>query len=102
MTGRDGPAAPDRPVTRHYFVNGRVQGVGFRWFVRRVAEELGVVGWVRNVPDGRVETEAAGTPEQLAAFEERLRQGPPGARVTDLQATPLGATPPRERFDIVR
>jgi acylphosphatase len=87
---------------RHYFVNGRVQGVGFRWFVRRAADELGVTGWVRNVPDGRVEAEAAGTEEQLAAFEERLSQGPPGARVTELKSTPLGAASPHERFDIVR
>ncbi len=93
---------PPAQVARHYFVEGRVQGVGFRWFVRQVAEELEVAGWVRNVPDGRVEAEAAGTPEQLAAFEERLRQGPPGARVTELKVAPLAATPPRQRFDIVR
>jgi len=93
---------PPALVARHYFVHGRVQGVGFRWFVRRVAEELGLVGWVRNVPDGRVEAEAAGTPEQLAAFEQRLRQGPPGARVTNVEVVPLAGTPARERFDIVR
>jgi acylphosphatase len=71
-----------RPLpARRYIVEGRVQGVGFRYFVLRTARELGLGGHVRNLPDGRVEVEAAGPPDELAALEERLRQGPPAARV---------------------
>ncbi len=89
-------------AARRYLVSGYVQGVGFRWFVRRVAEELGVTGWVRNLPDGQVEAEAAGTPEALAAFEERLRQGPAGARVGAVEVQEAVPSPARDRFDIVR
>lgn len=65
----------------HVEVRGRVQGVGYRWFVRSRAEELRLSGWVRNRPDGSVEAEAEGDAEALARFVEALRLGPPGARV---------------------
>src|SRR5205085_7261348 len=72
-------------IAFRFWVSGRVQGVGFRWYVRRAAQELGLAGRVRNLPDGRVEAEAAGEPEALNAFRARLREGPPGARVTRLE-----------------
>jgi acylphosphatase len=53
-------------------VSGRVQGVGFRWFTRRAAEQLGLAGRVRNLPDGRVEIEVAGSPERLEAFRSQV------------------------------
>ncbi len=63
-------------------ISGRVQGVGYRVFAARASRVLGVRGWVRNLPDGRVEVEAAaGHPGALADFLERLRQGPAGGRV---------------------
>jgi acylphosphatase len=62
-------------------VEGRVQGVGYRYFAARAARELGVRGWVRNLVDGRVEAEAAGNPAAVRAFVERLREGPPHGRV---------------------
>ncbi len=62
-------------------VYGRVQGVGFRWFVARRAEEHGVAGEVRNLPDGAVETVAEGPRPALEAFLDDLRSGPPRARV---------------------
>ena len=71
--------------TRHYSIEGRVQGVGFRWFTRKVAEEIGVTGWVRNLPDGTVEAVARGTLEQLERFELRLGEGPPAGRVHRLE-----------------
>src|SRR5260370_16485166 len=64
-----------------WLLAGRVQGVGFRWFVRNIARELGVAGRVRNLPDGRVEIEAAGDRETLARFKQEVSAGPPGARV---------------------
>lgn len=81
-------------------LSGCVQGVGFRWFTRRVAQDLGVAGRVRNLPDGRVEVEAAGAPERLDAFRERLRQGPPGARVTHLEEEELSPVPAWQGFVI--
>ena len=68
-------------MRRRYFIGGRVQGVGFRFFAQRTASRLGLPGWVRNLPDGGVEAEAQGDPNSLSAFESALRQGPRGARV---------------------
>jgi len=65
---------------------GRVQGVGFRWFVRDRAVALGLSGWVRNRADGSLEVLADGPAEALAAFEDALRLGPPGAIVRSVQA----------------
>lgn len=62
-------------------VGGRVQGVGFRWFVLRAAEAGGVSGWVRNRDDGDVELRVEGSPGPVAAFLEAVRRGPSGARV---------------------
>lgn len=78
--------------TRRYVVTGRVQGVGFRWYVEREARVLGLSGWVRNRQDGSVEVLAAGTNEQLNALYDKLRQGPRAARVDDVdvqEAAPL-------------
>ena len=58
------------------FWNGRVQGVGFRYTAESVAMEIGVTGWVRNLPDGRVETVAEGGEAQLKEFLEAIRTGP--------------------------
>jgi acylphosphatase len=66
---------------RRFVVRGRVQGVGFRWFVEREAHMLGIAGWVRNNADGSVEVLAVGTHEQLLGLRSRLRQGPRAARV---------------------
>lgn len=68
-------------VVRHYQVEGRVQGVGFRWFVHGEAAELGLRGWVRNTDAGHVEAVAAGSAEQMEALEEALRRGSRGSRV---------------------
>jgi acylphosphatase len=65
----------------HYLVKGRVQGVGFRWFVQREAAELGLRGWVRNTDDGHVEIVAAGEPDVLAELTAELRKGSRGSRV---------------------
>lgn len=66
-------------------MRGRVQGVGFRWFVEREAHILGIAGWVRNNADSSVEVLAVGTREQLAGLKSRLQQGPRAARVDDVE-----------------
>jgi acylphosphatase len=79
-------AAETKPVeARRFVVRGRVQGVGFRWFVEREAHILGIAGWVRNNADGSVEVLAMGTREQLAGLRSRLREGPRAARVDEVQ-----------------
>lgn len=83
-----------------YVVRGRVQGVGFRWWCRRVADELGVRGRVRNRADGTVEIVAAADPPALAAFEDRLRAGPSMARVEDIDAEPSSEPVAGEDFVI--
>ncbi|MGE5487728.1 MAG: acylphosphatase [bacterium] len=72
-------------AARRYFVSGRVQGVGFRWFVERVATQLGVGGYTRNLADGRVEVYAVGTMEKLSELNGYLWKGPSGARVTGVE-----------------
>jgi acylphosphatase len=81
--------------TRRYRVTGRVQGVGFRWYVEREARVLGLSGWVRNRADGTVEVLAAGSNEQLNALYKKLKDGPRAARVDDVEveeAAPLNDT----------
>jgi len=70
-------------------ISGRVQGVGFRYFTLQVATELGIDGWVRNEPDGTVRCQAAGPPEAMAAFRDRLRKGPVFGRTDHIEEHPL-------------
>jgi acylphosphatase len=67
------------------FVRGRVQGVGFRYFVRTAAQSLGVVGWVRNLRDGRVELVAEGRLAQLQDLLKQVSKGPSASQVTDIE-----------------
>ena len=73
-------------ATRRYVVSGRVQGVGFRHFVRSQARKMNIAGWVRNLADGRVEAVATAEDEVLVLFETALRSGPPLASVEDVSA----------------
>ncbi len=87
------PAAEQPAIlARRYVVKGRVQGVGFRWFVEAEAHKLGIAGWVRNNFDGSVEVLAMGTREQLAGLKFKLWEGPRAARmdeVTEREADPV-------------
>jgi len=77
-----------KPVqARRFLVRGRVQGVGFRWFVEREAHILGIAGWVRNNHDGSVEVLAQGTRDQLSGLHSRLREGPRAARVDNVEVS---------------
>jgi acylphosphatase len=72
-------------AAKRYFVRGRVQGVGFRYFVERVAAELNLTGYTRNLDDGRVEVYAAGSPAKLAELSQRLWKGPRFADVRGVE-----------------
>jgi acylphosphatase len=83
-------------VARYFLVSGRVQGVGFRYFTQAAANREGLHGWVRNLPDGRVEVEAEGDADAVERFERALRQGPRGASVEAMEVeavAPSGREP---------
>lgn len=84
----------------HAFLSGRVQGVGFRYFVQRTAAETGATGWVRNRRDGRVEVVAEAQNPDMARFTAALRRGPPSSFVSDVETTWSRPTGEFERFDI--
>ncbi len=67
------------------YVSGRVQGVGFRYFVQRHAERLGVTGWAANLKDGRVEVLLCGNAAAIEELQQQVAQGPPASSVVDLQ-----------------
>jgi acylphosphatase len=73
-------------MVQQYLVNGRVQGVGFRWFVQNEAARIGLRGWVRNTDDGDVEVMAAGTPDQLEDLVLALGRGTRGSRVDNIES----------------
>ena len=79
----------DRTITKHYFISGRVQGVGFRAFVRRVASEMKLQGWVRNLNDGRVEALIHGAESVVEKCTTLLRKGPPHGQVDKLEEGPV-------------
>ena len=84
-------------------VIGRVQGVGFRWWVRTAADRMGLTGWVMNGADERsVELVAEGPAASLDQLEGLLRQGPPGAMVDRVEATRSPASGSYGRFQITR
>jgi acylphosphatase len=89
-------------VTCRFVVAGVVQGVGFRWFVARHARSLGLSGFARNLPDGRVEVVVAGNDDgAIASLEQRLRAGPAHAQVESVsREDDVVATVPRGSFDI--
>ena len=86
---------------RGYKVRGRVQGVGFRWWTRRTAVELGLGGYVRNVPGGGVEVHAVGDPGDLDRLELLLKEGPPAARVDEVSVLASDPEAARDEFRIL-
>jgi acylphosphatase len=74
-------------IGRRYLIGGRVQGVGFRYFTEAAGARERISGWVRNLPDGRVEVLAQGEPDAIARFEAQIREGPPHARVGEFLVT---------------
>ncbi len=72
-------------VRAHLYISGKVQGVSYRWFTRDIAYELKLTGWVRNLPDGRVEAVFEGDREHIEKAVMECRLGPPGALVRDVE-----------------
>ena len=87
-------------VARRYVIGGRVQGVGFRYFTEAAAAREGILGWVRNMPDGRVEISAEGDAEALDRFERSLRHGPPRARIERVDVDDMIPTGRQTSFTI--
>lgn len=86
----------------HLWIEGRVQGVNFRYYTQREATRLGVKGWVRNLPDGRVEALLEGEPAAVQRLVEWCRHGPPGASVRRVEERREEPTGEFTRFEIER
>ncbi len=84
----------------HIFIEGRVQGVGFRHFTQLNAEEVGVHGWVKNLPDGRVEAVLEGPIDHLDEMIDRLEQGPGASRVDHIDVEVEEATGEFSSFEV--
>jgi acylphosphatase len=89
-------------VARHYTISGEVQGVGYRFFAQRIAARHQVVGYVRNLPDGRVEVHAEGSPESVEGFKHDLAAGPQYARVEQVEEVSVEPTGGYKMFRIER
>ena len=87
-------------VARRFVISGRVQGVGFRWFVHDAASREGVEGWVTNLFDGRVEAFVEGDEDAVIRVERALRSGPPGARIERVTVTDEEASGSLKGFSI--
>ncbi len=88
------------PIARHLIVSGRVQGVFFRMETLRAAERFGVYGWVRNLPDGRVEAVLEGDRQAVESLTDWCRKGPPRARVDEVRIESRPYEGRFSRFDI--
>jgi len=84
----------------HAIVSGRVQGVGFRYFVKNAALESKLSGWVRNLPDGTVELEVEGPDEDVEEFREKLWKGPGFSRIDNINEDTLVPTGNNQGFSI--
>jgi acylphosphatase len=87
-------------IRMEIYVSGVVQGVGFRYFTRRIAKELGLKGLVKNLPDGRVFIAVEGKREQIEKFLSGIRRGPRSAIVKNVEVTQTEATGEFEDFTI--
>ena len=87
-------------IATQVFYEGNVQGVGFRYSVKQVAKGFDVIGWVRNLTDGRVELQAAGDPSEVAAFLDGIRNSHLRAHIRNENEAPLAAPPTTRGFEI--
>ena len=87
-------------IQLHAIVHGRVQGVSFRYYTKQRADSLGITGWVRNRPNRTVEVVAEGSKADMAEFVKFLKQGPPSARVDNVDLSEGEATGEFKTFEI--
>ncbi len=84
------------------FISGRVQGVGYRYFVQETATRLNIYGWVRNLHDGRVEAEVEGREEDIKSLLDQLNQGPSFSHISSVNSTELSSLANHTDFRITR
>lgn len=82
-------------------IQGRVQGIGYRWFVKDAADRVGATGWVRNLPSGEVEAEVQGDPEALQKLLRELKEGHPWAQVTAVRTQSADVREDSKSFGIL-
>jgi acylphosphatase len=104
--GENHAMPPEAPVTRHVVIRGRVQGVGFRYWMEQEALVRGLEGFVRNRRDGSVEALFSGSEKVVAAMLDACRRGPPGAWISAIQDAGggpdmLARRRPGERFSVL-
>ena len=85
----------------HAFIEGAVQGVGYRWFVRQAAQRFGLSGWVRNLDNGGVELEVEGPKEEVDEFLEKIQREHQWARVENIRTDKIKTIDDRSGFEIV-
>ena len=88
-------------IARRFIIKGRVQGVGFRYFAIRAARHSGVLGTVRNLPDGSVEAIAEGNPEAVAEFRAQISRGPSYSNVVAVDETEYPTTGQYADFNVI-
>ncbi len=87
-------------IAYQILISGRVQGVGFRWFAQKQAEQYGIAGYVRNLPDRRVQVVAQGEKEVLDAYCDTLREGPAFSKTETLSTERISVDPEIKGFHI--
>ncbi|MCM8825593.1 MAG: acylphosphatase [Candidatus Omnitrophica bacterium] len=85
----------------HYYISGDVQGVGFRWYAKSIADSLNIKGWVRNMADGRVEIVAEAEPEALQSFTEKMKTSYLGLNINRVEIEKEKATGEFNSFKII-
>jgi len=88
-------------ICEHYYISGRVQGVFYRACTYETAQALNLTGWVKNLPDGRVEVMACGKGEQLAKLKAWLKEGPSMAKVQQVEVKNITDVPDSDGFEIL-
>lgn len=88
-------------MKKHIFITGRVQGVGFRHFTRKNADKIGITGWVKNLPDGRVEALFQGPEQKVNKLIDRCKEGPISAYVKEIDVNKAEDTKDHDSFEVI-